>query len=424
MSAIIVGKVKPKHFIAPAIALVAVAIYLGKQRAEMNLLSAETSVLRERIADTRKHGSEENPAARLRPNKPGADKSPIDWKAIVEEFKESKQGGDQRKMMSLQRRLMGMDAAELVAALDEIAALDLDDEARLKLEGIVIGPLSEKDPELVLERFKDRLSGESGWMSWQLSDALGNWAKQDLGAATAWFDRELSAGTFNGKSLDGKNANVEQFESRLIARMLGSDPALAAARLSGMSPATRMEVLRGNGLRNIPEGDQAAYADLVRGQLDENGRLDVLGGLAANLSRQGDFGKVDEYLSRISATAEEREQSAVKAATGFLQSKGWSGSLGSEDIDKMREWAVKDAPGAVDRLTGEGIANATNSGRGMPFTEAAKLAQRYRDSSGNDDVLTGFLWQTNLRDNKDEARELAGKISDPKKRDELLERFK
>ena len=56
----------------------------------------------------------------------------------------------------------------------------------------------------------------------------------------------------------------------------------------------------------------------------------------------------------------------------------------------------------------------------MDFGEASELALHYQAASGNDDVLTSFLDGWPARQNKDQARVLAGKITDEKRREEIL----
>jgi hypothetical protein len=59
--------------------------------------------------------------------------------------------------------------------------------------------------------------------------------------------------------------------------------------------------------------------------------------------------------------------------------------------------------------------------RKLDFSEAAELAVQYHDASDNDDVLLSFLNGWGARQNKEQARILAGKISDAKRREEILQ---
>ena len=57
------------------------------------------------------------------------------------------------------------------------------------------------------------------------------------------------------------------------------------------------------------------------------------------------------------------------------------------------------------------------------FTAAAEWVLLYNPNSGTDDVLTSFLGGVHPKDHKDQAHDLAGKISDPKRREEFLKKF-
>ena len=91
----------------------------------------------------------------------------------------------------------------------------------------------------------------------------------------------------------------------------------------------------------------------------------------------------------------------------------------------MREWTTSQAPGTTDQVTGVALANSTQGTQKLEFSEAAALATQYHEASGNDEVLTGFLMAYDPdKGSKEEARVLAQKISDVKKREEILTRFK
>lgn len=416
-----------KHFILPVAALVIGVVLLGGRQKRISDLRAGSAELRVRIAEAREGGGGDGfSSPKARANGLSADRQPIDWKKLAEEIRANRQeeGISQlRKMMGLQKRLLAMDARELVAALDQIAALDVDEETRMELDAMIVDPLSRKDPELALARFKHRLNGEGGMMAWHLSEALGRLAEKDLGAAISWMTMEVGAGTFDAKSLDGRNPVRMQFESELLSRMIKVDPSIAASRLSGMDMAMRKEALEAVRADQLSPQEQLAHADLIRGQLDHADQMAAFSGRAANLARQQGFAEVDAYLERIAATPEERRESASAAASGFLSGKYGKGNFKEADIDAMGEWVGKNAPEAVGRLTGQGVADALYRNNGMDFPAASALALRYAGTDGGDDVLVGFLEKVRST-HHGEARELAAKISDPQRREEMLKRFK
>ena len=91
----------------------------------------------------------------------------------------------------------------------------------------------------------------------------------------------------------------------------------------------------------------------------------------------------------------------------------------------MRIWATSQAPGTADEVTGFALGFSTYSFNKMEFSKAAALATQYHDASGNDEVLSSFLagCEAGPRYEK-EAAVLAAKISDVKKREEILSHFK
>ena len=97
-----------------------------------------------------------------------------------------------------------------------------------------------------------------------------------------------------------------------------------------------------------------------------------------------------------------------------------------EDFETVRTWAAAEAPGSVDRVTGKLLAQAVVQGREMPFAEAADLALEYHEAADNDDVLAEFLGSRAVRQdgNRERARELAGQISDEKRREEILKNLR
>jgi hypothetical protein len=381
--------------------------------------------LRQQIATVREAShAPDAPSPGNPPEKSAADKKPVNWEnlaVLIRQTSVANRPGNAPGMLSIQRSLLAMDVAELVAGLDRIDAMSLDDETRRKLEDMILDPLAKKDPELALNRFKIRLAGAPGIDSLVLSSAIGLWAERDPAAATAWLDREISAGTFDAKSLDGYNRNREWFESNVISRLFKSDATGAEARLAGLPPEMRREIL----MKDNPFGkDEIAHAEIVRRQLDDGGRLAAIGQRASSIIQQGGgFADVEHYLERISATPDERARSVEKTAMQSINSSAKKGRLSRAEIDAMRAWARQQAPGAADRLTGEGLGVAVAAGSGMNFEEVSTLALSYHETSGNDEVLHTFLSKIAADRNKAAARELAGKISDPVKRQKLLDKF-
>lgn len=419
---------KPVHFIAPAIALVIAGGLVGAQRQKISRLENESVILRKHIAAEKSRIEAPRMAAEpFRPTRPETAEDGIDWLEIAEIFGEMADGGgmgDMRKMMSFQSKLQKMDKDELLAALDHIQTLELGEEERMMLEAMLVGPLAQKDPELLLNRFSDRLGDERTGMSWQLANALGEWAKKDQAAAIAWFEKEIAAGTFDSKSLDGKSIIRLHFETSLITQLISTDPAAAEARIAALPSDQRKDALKGFGFQQLKEEDQAAYADLVRANLSEEERYEVFGQQASMIAMMGNLDKVNTYLDQIGATGEERTKAAEQAATGKLTSAAHQSKITEEKIDSMREWLGTQAPDSVERVTGEALGQVANMGGSTKFSEAAAMVLKYHEQGGSDELLTSFLEKTYHGGGKEEARKIAERISDPEKRDEALKKLK
>jgi hypothetical protein len=418
------------HFLAPVLALAICGTWIGSQRRSIANLERQSSLLRKEI-EARKTGDPADDAGSRSsvPGKETKNKGPVDWKKIAAKLEESRNGGgmgDMRTMMRLNQRLMAMSRDELVAALDEIASLDLSETSRSMLENILIGPLIEKDPEFVLARFSDRINAEHGGMHWQLSRAFGEWAKKDPAAATAWFDQQIAAGTFESKSLDGESRQRIQFEGTIIGTLLGSNPEAASLRIAALPEVQRRDVLRSHATNSLKEEDQLAYAKLVRQSLDEKEGQECIARLASDLSyRNDDYSVVTECMNRIEATPAERAACVEESAENRFQELSHQRKITRDDIEKMREWAKSQSPEIADRATGKALAKSLQRGGKMEFSDVAALATEYHAASGSDEVLIPLLndWQSRQNENIEQARVLAGKISDEKVRNEILRKL-
>jgi hypothetical protein len=415
---------KLKLFLAPLVALAIAGAWLGNQRRSISLLVEQSRVLQQAIA-SRKTGelAEGSPSSATKPEK---DKEPLDWKKIAATFGEMRRGGgmgDIRSQIKFQQRVMAMSKEELISALDEIAALDLPKESREQLEQMLIMPLGKKDPEYVLTHFTARLEDNQSLLSWSLTNALHEWAEKDPTSASAWFDRQIAAGKFDSKSLDGKSQTRLRFEGNLINTLLSSDPEAAGRRLAALPEDQRKEALQ-QSPQALKEEDQAAFAKLVRDQLTEKEQAEALARKASSMVDDAGFVKVTEFLDRIKATPAERSACVEQAAESQLGRFSYQKKVTRSDIDTMREWVSAQAPASMSTVTGKALANAIGNTNKMEYSEAAALAVEYNTATGNDDVLATFLDGYSARENKEQARLLAEKITDPKRREEILKKLK
>ena len=351
------------------------------------------------------------------------DQEPIDWKKVAGQFAEMRSRGgmtDMQSMMKLQRRLQAMSKDEIGAAFETPA------EAREMLEQMLISQLAEKDPEFTLKKFVDRLQERDGSMSWSLANAMQAWARKDPARAIAWFDQQIAAGKFDSKALDGKSQPRLNFEGSLINLLLDSDPSAAGSRLAALPQDQRHEALQSGFNHPLTAENEAAFAKLVRDHIPAEEQARTLAEKTSSLVR-GDqsYKRVTEFLDRIQAppptapnapnapNAPPRTACVEQVAESELQHISFQKKITRENINKMREWVSSEAPESVGSITGTALANASQNGRKMEFSEAAELALEYHNAAGNDAVLSAFLESWPARKNKEQARTLAEKIADP-----------
>lgn len=414
------------HFVAPMLALAAAGTWLGAQRAAIRRVTTETVTLRERIAawsQSAPAGGDASLAARFARGKGDGSGLP-DWAEVARQLAAAGGGGpaDMRPMMRLQKQLHEMSAEQLAAALDEVAALEAPEKVRRQLEGMLVGLLAEKDPQLVLERFGDRLTDERDGMQWQLSHAFRQWAGKDSAAALQWLDARIAAGVFESKALDNRNPTRSRFEAALLASLLGSDPAACGRRLDALPDEQRREVFQQGMFLQLKPGSEAALAGLIRGHLPEGDRLAAFTQSTNLLVHQGGYQRVGEFLDRIDASAAERSGIAAQAAKAKLQQE-----LGRENppdraaVDRMREWVAVQAPDAVDRITGEALGSQwANRER---FEQTCAMVAELHAEAPRDDLLVSFLEGPVARSHGDLALPLVDKIADEAKREEIRRRF-
>ena len=400
---------------------------ISSQRHSISVLRTETATLDHLIsqANQRSDGSPDDVSQRSRPST-GKDSKKIDWKLLGGQLTQSGMDGmgDMRSFIRFQRQLQEMSRDELIDALDEIAGLELSDPIRKRIEQMVISSLGALDPEYVLNRFADSLAGvRESSRSWQLAHAMQEWAYKDPLRAAAWFDEKIAEGKFAAKSLNGKNRTRQQFEGSLIAALLEEDFEGASKRVEGLPADERTELLQGLASNSLKEKSQLAYAELLRTQIPGKDHLEALARVASQMISEDGYTKINDYMDRIQATPEERTACVEKAATSKIYSISHQKPVADSDIDSLREWAATQAPDRVNLVTGRAIAAIGQAGRKTTYSDTVAMVLRYHEAAPNDDILIGFLENASSNGNQGEARLLAEKITDEKRREEILKNY-
>jgi hypothetical protein len=163
---------------------------------------------------------------------------------------------------------------------------------------------------------------------------------------------------------------------------------------------------------------------MVRDQVPAKEQAETLAQQASRLVGDEGYAKVTGFMDRIAATPAERVACVEQAAESRIRSISYQKKVTREDLDTLREWAKTQAPDSTDRVTGKALVTSIQGGGKMDFAEASELAVHYHEASGNDDVLASFLDGHAARSNKDQARVLAGKITDAERREEILKEFR
>ena len=411
------------HLIPPVVALAIVGAWNGTQWRSISALETETTDMRQRISATLSAASPDT--ARTTGMAATAGKPPVDWQKLSAGLLDLDGGtGGIKAGIQFERELMGMTLEEMIAALDEIDGLELSAEARELLETMILDSLIKEDPEYALERFVARIESEPDGVGWQLSSALGAWAKKDLAAATAWFDRRISEGIFDSKTLDGRSETRIQFEAALLESLLGVDPAAVGERLAAIPEDQRREVLQQLPFDELSPEDRKNYAALVRQLVPADERAGSFAHIAGELAEDGGLQDISTFLDSVQATPAERSASARQAAESRLSLLASDGEITRGQVDELRQWLDAQAPGQTDRITGKALAEAAQEDEEFGFAEASEMILDYHRTSGNDDILVAFLEGYSARSNAEEAIHLAELIADENRRAEILKRLK
>jgi hypothetical protein len=416
---------KVMNYVLPGIVLVLVGGWVVYQRQSISSFEGATASLKKQVASARSAGAEHQPSD-TPPAIPASGvkiHEPLDWKKVADQLAAATQTRDGRAMDLLNQRLTSMSKDELVAALSEVSALDLPKKSREMLDYWLIGLLVGNDLELGLTCYADRLKDDTGGMIRGLCSALQTWAEKDSAKAIAWFDQQITAGKFDSKAVAGESGNLIEAEAGLIRTLFCSDPAAAARRMDGIPEDQRTQILDASSLQLLSAESQSAYATLVRSHAQDKDQATLIARQITSLISNGSYDSVTRYMDQIAATPAERIACIEEAAKCGIQKLSLRTKITHEDFDTLREWTTAQAPTSTDSATGKALGHMILNRSQHDFAAAAEWVLLYNPTSGNDDVLTSFLGGVHPKDHKAQAYALAGKISDPKRREEFLRKF-
>ncbi len=403
----------------PFAALALVCAWNAAELRSASVLGGKVTLLREKITTARQAGISAGGMTTAAKSAP-ASQAALDWRNLATLLNsDSGEKSQLKALLDFENRLAGMSREEIIAALDEIDRLGLSEDQRAELLEQLLGSLIEKDPQYALDRFVSEIESYEVVRA-PLAKALRDWAKKDAAAASKWLDKQIAAGNFETKTLDGKSEARVQFEAAILESLLAKDPAAAAARLAGLPEDQRREVLQQLPFAELSASEQAAYAALIRDQVPADERAGTFADLASKLATGEGFEKLDAFLDANHATSEERSAAAGQAAESQLENLAKKGGISRADVDSLRRWLDTQAPGQTDTMTGKALGEASQSDGKFSFEDASKLVLDYQKASGNDELLIGFLRSYAARSNLAEAARLVDQVSNPEIRESLL----
>ncbi len=413
---------KLKVIVPPLAAMILAGALLTFQSRTLSSVRSRTETL------TREIAGEANPSSHGL-NRPSG-KTSVSWRRLGDLIGDQRTPGifARQELLRADAEIRSMTRPELLAALAEVATLDLDIFPRGQLEAKLIVALGEVDPAAALAYLADNDDHEGLPYSLQ-TGILAGWAKKDLSTATRWLDAEIAAGALDDKSLDGRNFPRFRMEAGLLSSLVESDPAAAAVRLAAFDEKHRADVLSELvhylGRESKPPGDRTlyGYASLVREMLPPSAQPRAIAAPVSTLAMQDGYQQIDRYFENITATPAERALGVADAMASKFDGLVWQNQISPSEIDSVRQWALIQSPDTVDEATAEALRSISSHGSNA-FNRAADLALHYHEVTGNDEILTGFLDYGISPQNKPRARLLAERISDPAKRAEAQGRIK
>lgn len=376
------------------------------------------------------------PKKRIVPVQTPLDRKPVDWEEVARQLRKS-QGGFLDPTARLHEELDKMDRAELIAAYDEIDAAKLSPDARNALDHKLGYQLVNIDPEYVLKRFFGQIN-YGGVMGDVLVLGLLKWTAIDQEHALAWFDKQIAAGFLNSKSPSADpqrqfSARLN-FEKAIIFQLIANDPATAAKRVAALPQPVRIHLFRKGANQSMKVDDKQVYADLVRELLPEKDALDAItwpvSGPSQNTNNEFldtsqnriiSYAELESYFERIDVRPAEREACILSVAgkSYFARKSGNESEVTPEDFDVWRAWVGKQAPDLVEPAT---LAAIQGLSKKADYATVAEIAVHCHEQGAGDEVLLPLL-DYRAESNKDLARKIAGKLSDPVKRAEVLEKL-
>ncbi len=449
---------KVTHYALPLVALIFAASWFSTLRRSTDAQKQENAVMRDRLAspgkssfsranrsDARSKSDRTRVAASARPKResitPDNVDSPSgdwvgtsrDWTRLVLSNNDEPATGYRytaawKRLVTLASEMSG---DELTRAYTEMAALPVHAPFRNELEVVMLKELERKNPEFAFSQYIVR--NQDGGLVLGAYGSFDKWLARDPEAATNWYERQLTAGTFD-KSLDGNSPARVPFESAFIMSLIDSDPTAAEQIMNNFPPDLRGRF--GDYVDVIPKEKRQPLVDLLRKTMPTEEYMALLRETSVfeynfRIEYDSDPEKAKRSLERFAVTPEERTALLAEQFSEFAEYRAMRASGGGDprrnEFDANRKWVQAVDPSSADRATGVALQTflqKLNNPKSYDFVE--KTALDYLDSGAGDELLIPLIEGTANGSNtfpKDRARGLANKITDVTLRNELLEKL-
>lgn len=383
---------KPHHFIAPILALIAIIFVVDRQENTMTTLRDKTAVARERlekVADLRTladHSRSENGAPSAKTDQLSLPDGSPDWEAIFQlTAKTLNEGGgwtDLSNLPEFQKRVSEMSEVEIADGIAKIQDLDLSEKSKQHLKGGLLLHLANENPQLTLELIGDAISDRKNPLSWTQQYTFLKFAKDDPVAAMTWLDREIDEGKLIFTALDPIDNPRFWLEAALIGQLIETDLTTAKARVATFSEKERTQLFSNSNEWRREGKMPLGFLTLARDYLSEDQATKRIANAWATRSNSG-LTAVDEALDQIPFSNKERKAIVTQSVSNFTRSGGRE-----NDYETAYVWAAKQAPDQVANLIAKALLNGHDSSNSFDeqFEKSMELAEKYDDPA----IVTEF----------------------------------
>jgi len=445
---------KRKHYVLPFAALIIAAVWLTYLRGSHSALEQDNLSLEKKIERYRSATVLQNERARTEAMRSGAMRSKMkremraaeaeskpsgdwvatsrDWNAIVL-FNNNE--GVRFNLTPACRRLEAlaseMSGDELSRAYTQMASLPVDAPFRNYLESIMLIELKKKNPEFAFTQLLAKCQNEDTGPL-KMGD-FDEWLARDPSAATTWYQSQIDANVFD-KTLDGKTPNMVPFEAAFMMSLLASDPAAAEQRMKNIPADLRGSLV--DYVWDVPKENSKAFVDLLRKSMPVEDYMAILKNNSLTeynfrFDSETDPKAVQKNLDNLGITPEERSTLLTQHFTEIAKSRAIGDKFGipsRERFDEARARIQAIDPSSADRATGFALQSylaESKTTSAQDFVE--KVAMEYHGSGAVDELLLPLIEGSangSIPFPKDRARVMAGKITDERLREEMLEKLK